>query len=154
MFLRSRERIVNERAKQIARMVMFIVHSLQTKSYEEFVDRFSNPGVDLDPFERLQRRLHFQMQMSPTCWYDARVEYPVDRTPFFQIEGGGEDGGVLISGDAAADHPIGIDFFVPTNAQGGRDAHAMVRALLKMPGWSRASDIELATFAAMRRALQ
>jgi hypothetical protein len=133
-------------------MVLLIVHGLQTKSYDDFVNSFSNPGNDPAPFERLQGRLKFKMQMSPTCWYDARVEYPFGGTPFFQIEGGGDDWGVLISGNAIADHSIGVDFFVPTNGQGGRDAHALVRLLRRMPGWSRASEIELASFVAARRA--
>jgi hypothetical protein len=32
------ETVIEERAKQIARMVMFIVHGLQTKSYDEFIE--------------------------------------------------------------------------------------------------------------------
>jgi hypothetical protein len=130
-------------------MVMLIVHGLLTKSYDEFVDSFSNPGTEPGPLDRLQRRLCFQMRMLPTCWYEARAEYPADGTPSFYIEGNGDDFGVLISGDAIVDHSIGVGFWVPTNSQAGRDAHAMVHTLLAMPGWSRASDIELASFAAM-----
>jgi hypothetical protein len=133
-------------------MVMLIVHNLQTKSYGEFVNNFSNPGSEPGPEERLEQQLLFQMRMSPTCWYDAMAAYPANGTPWFQIEGGGDDWGVLISGDAIADHSIGVDFFVPTSSQAGRDARAIVHALRTMPGWSRASDIELATFVAMRRA--
>jgi hypothetical protein len=152
LFLWRRERGTDKRAKQVARMVTLIVHGLQTKSYDDFVDSFSNPGSEPGPLERLQRRLCFQMRMLPTCWYDARAEYPADGTPSFYIEGGGDDFGVLISGDAIADHSIGVDFWVPTNSQAGRDAHEMVHTLRGMPGWSRASDIEVASFAAMRHA--
>jgi hypothetical protein len=147
------ESVIDERAKQIGRMVMFIVHGLQTKSYDEFIESFSNPGAKPTLSERLKQELHFQMRISPTCWYDAVVEYPLDSTPHFYVEGSGDDWGVLISGDAAADHRIGVDFIVPTGSQPGRDAHAIMHTLQKMPGWSRASDIELASFAANRQAL-
>ena len=95
------------------------------------------------------------MRISPTCWYDAIVEY--GRTPggnpHFYIEGGGDDWGVLISEDALADHRIGVDFYVPTGSQSGGDASAMEHALRVMPGWSRAVDIELAEFASSRHLL-
>jgi hypothetical protein len=78
------------------------------------------------------------MQFSPTCWYEAVAEYPPDCTPHFHLEGGGDDWGVLISGDAIADHRIGIELFVPA----GPDARAMVHALRKMPGWSTVSDFQ------------
>jgi hypothetical protein len=152
LFLWRRERAINERVKVIARMVMLIVHSLQIKSYDEFVDRYSNPGSEPSPHERLRRQLFFRMRMSPTCWYDARADYPADGSPFFHIAGGGDDWGVLISGDAIADHSIGVHFDVQTKSEAGRDAHAMVRALRELPGWSRTSAIELANFAAQRRA--
>lgn len=152
MFLWRRERAINERAKVIARMVMLIVHSLQTKSYDQFVDRFSNPGSEPSPVERLRRQLFFRMRMSPTCWYDARADYPADGSPFFHIGGGGDDWGVRISGDAIADHSIGVDFYVRDKSEAGRDAHAIVHALRELPGWSRTSVIELANFAARRRA--
>jgi hypothetical protein len=143
LFLRRRERAINERAKLIQRMVMLIVHSLQTKSYDEFVDSFSNFGSEPSPLERLERRLFFRMRMSPSCWYDAWAEYPADGSPFFHIGGGGDDWGVLISGDAIADRSIGVDFYVRTKAQAGRDAHAMMHALRELPGWSHTNGIEL-----------
>jgi hypothetical protein len=152
LFLWRRERAINERAKVIARMVMLIVHSLQTKSYDEFVDRFSNPDSEPSPPERLRRQLFFRMRMSPTCWYDARADYPADGSPFFHIGGGGDDWGVRISGDAIPDHPIGVDFHSQTKSEAGRDAHAIVHALRELPGWSHTSVVELANFAARRRA--
>src|SRR5262245_10723965 len=121
LFRWRREQPVEERAKLMARMVSLIVQGLQTKSYDEFVESFSNPGDEPTSFERLNRQLRFQMRISPTCWYDAIVEY--GRTPggnpHFYIEGGGDDWGVLISGDALADHRIGVDFYVPTGSQSG-----------------------------------
>lgn len=129
LFQWRREKAVDERAKQIARMVMLIVHSLQTKSYDDFADSFSNPDGEPTPLERLERQLCFQMRISPTCWYEAIVVYPPGGTPFFHIEGGGDDWGVLISGDAMAEHRVGVDCYVPTGSRAGRDAGAVVDAL-------------------------
>jgi hypothetical protein len=122
-------------------MVTLIVHGLQTKSYDEFIESFSNPGGKPTLSERLKQELHFQMRISSTCWYDAFVEYPPDGTPHFYVKGSGDDWGVLISGDAVADHRIGVDFIVPAGSQPGRDAHAIMHTLQKMPGWSRASGL-------------
>jgi hypothetical protein len=149
----ERAKRIDQRARQIARMVTLIIHSLQTKSYSDFADSFSNPGGEPSPPERLSQQLHFQMRISPTCWYEAIAVYPLGGTPFFRIEGCGDDFGVLISGDAIADHSIGVDFFIPTGSKAGRDAHAIMQILQKMPSWSRASDIEHARFAATRQAL-
>jgi hypothetical protein len=126
------ESVIDERAKQIARMVMFIVHGLQTKSYVEFIESFSNPGGKPTLHDHLNQELHFQMRISSTCWYDAFVEYPPDGAPHFWVKGSGDDWGVLISGDAVADHRIGVDFIVPTGSQPGRDAHAIMHTLQKM----------------------
>jgi hypothetical protein len=154
LFWWRREQAVEERAKLMARMVSLIVRGLQTKSYEEFVESFSNPGDEPTSFERLKRQMSFQMRVSPTCWYYAIVDYDSPGgNPHFYIEGGGDDWGVLISGDAVADHRIGVDFFVPTASQLGRDAPAMEHALRVMPGWSRACDIAIAEFAASRHVL-
>lgn len=46
MFGWGRKASVDERAKQIARMLGFIQHGLRTKSYEQFAASFSNPGAD------------------------------------------------------------------------------------------------------------
>jgi hypothetical protein len=153
LFRSRRENVIEQRAKQIARMMTLIVHGLQTKSYDEFVESFSNPGSQLTALDRLNQQLRFRMRISLTCWYDAIIEYPPDGTPHFYIGGGGEEWGVLISGDAIADHPMGVDFYVPTGSQPGRDARPMEHALREMPGWSRGSDIELAAFAATRHLL-
>jgi hypothetical protein len=44
MFSSRRKAVVEKRAKQIARMVLVIIDGLQTKTYEQFVAIFSNPG--------------------------------------------------------------------------------------------------------------
>jgi hypothetical protein len=87
-------------------------------------------------------------------WYQAIAEYPCGGTPFFRVEGGGDDFGVLISGDAIPDHRVGVDLWVPTNSQAGGDARAMVHALEGIPGWASFSDIEVETLAEHRASSQ
>ena len=142
---RLRHRIaIRKRAQQIARMVTFISYNLQTKDYDRFVASFSNPWKKPDASERQARQLCFQMRFSPTCWYDAVTQYPNGpvNTPYFYIRGGGDDWGVVISGSAKAKHRITVDLHVPEPSRPGPDARAIVRTLLAMPGWSKASDLE------------
>ena len=135
---------IRKRAQQIARMVTFISYNLQTKDYDRFVASFSNPWKKPDASERQARQLCFQMRFSPTCWYDAVTQYPNGPvgTPYFYIRGGGDDWGVVISGSAKAKHRITVDLHVPEPSRPGPDARAIVRTLLAMPGWSKASDLE------------
>jgi hypothetical protein len=49
---RWRETTIDERAKKVARMVEFICYELQTKTYDQFVSSFSNPGNEPDASER------------------------------------------------------------------------------------------------------
>ncbi len=99
MFGRNRRPELETRAKQIARMVMLIVHGLQTKSYDDFVDSFSNPGQEPASLERLNKQLCFQLRISPTCWYDAVADFSrrTDAYPFVTLHGRGDDFGVAIS---------------------------------------------------------
>jgi len=135
---------IRKRAQQIARMVTFISYNLQTKDYDLFVASFSNPWKKPDASERQARQLCFQMRFSPTCWYDAVTQYPNGPvgTPYFYIRGGGDDWGVVISGSAKAKHRITVDLHVREPSRPGPDARAIVRTLLAMPGWSKASDLE------------
>ena len=135
---------IRKRAQQIARMVTFISYNLQTKDYDRFVASFSNPWKKPDASERQARQLCFQMRFSPTCWYDAVTQYPNGPvgTAYFYIRGGGDDWGVVISGSAKAKHRITVDLHVPEPSRPGSDARAIVRTLLAMPGWSKASDLE------------
>src|SRR6516162_2168777 len=142
---RLRHRIaIRKRAQQIARMVTFISYNLQTKDYDRFVASFSNPWKEPDASKRQACQLCFQMRFSPTCWYDAVTQYPNGPvgTPYFYIRGGGDDWGVVISGSAKAKHRITVDLHVPEPSRPGPDARAIVRTLLAMPGWSKASDLE------------
>jgi hypothetical protein len=145
LFRWGRQTAINERAKSLARMVMFICLSLRTKNYEEFVAGFSNPAREPDASERQGGQLRFQMRFSPTCWYDAVAEYPrTGGTPHFFMDGGGDDWGVFISGNAKAKHGVTVNLNVPSGSAAGSDARAMVRALQAMRGWSKFSDLERA----------
>src|SRR5262252_2388727 len=44
---------------------------LCTKSYDQFVESYSNPGNEPDTTERNARISRFAMRFSSTCWYDA-----------------------------------------------------------------------------------
>jgi hypothetical protein len=145
LFRWGRQAAVDGRAKSMARMIRLISHSLRTKTYDQFVAGFSNPGREPDPSERQGGQLRFQMRFSPTCWYDVVAEYPpTGETPRFCIQGGGDDWGVLISGNAKANHAVTVDLDIPRGSHAGCDARAIVRALQAMPGWSRFSDLERA----------
>jgi hypothetical protein len=126
---------VEARAKQLARVTMVIVHSLQTKSYEQFVQSFSNPGTEPGSLERLNRQLCFQLKVSPSSWYDAVADFSrrTDIYPCVILNGGGDDFGVAIS--AGPGYSI-VELHVPPGQKLGRDAKAMVNALGAIPGWT------------------
>jgi hypothetical protein len=144
MFLWGRKAAVEKRAKQIARMVLLIVDGLQTKTYEQFVASFSNPGNVPDALDRDDRELGFQMRFSSACWYDAVAAYPRSRDeidkPRFSVQGGGDDWGVFISGNTNLNNYVTVGLDVPSGQKAGRDASAIVRALQAMPGWSSHAD--------------
>ena len=141
MFGRDRRPELEPRAKQIARMVMLIVHGLQTKSYEQFVDSFSNPGTEPASVERLNKQLCFQLRISPTCWYDAVADFSrrTDTYPLVNLHGGGDDFGVVIT---AGPGYYTVELYVPPGQKMGRDAKAIMRALMTMPGWTPSSEID------------
>ena len=141
MFGSGRRARLEARAKQIARMVMVIVHGLQTKSYDEFVESFSNPGRQPAKLEELNRQLCFELRISPTCWYDAIADFSRirDTYPFVNLHGGGDDFGVAISAGAGYS---AVELHVPPGQKIGRDAETIVRTLASMPGWTNAAAIE------------
>jgi hypothetical protein len=53
LFWSRRDTGVDERVKLMARMVTLIVHGLQIKSYEQFVESFSNPDGEPPSLEGL-----------------------------------------------------------------------------------------------------
>ena len=80
----------------------------------------------------------------PNASNDAVAECPSERNgvPHFCVIGGGDDWGVVISGNSKVDHRVTIDFHIPLSSRVGRDARAMVRALQAISGWSRVSDLK------------
>jgi hypothetical protein len=140
--LGSRRRVeVEARAKQVARAVMVIVHGLQTKSYDEFVESFSNHGKEPASLERLNRQVCFQLRISPTCWYDAIADFgrPGDMQHSVSLRGGGDDFGVAISAGLGY---LSVEFYLPLNQKSGCDAKAVVHALATMPGWTSVTHLE------------
>lgn len=145
MFGRERRTSIEQRARLMGRMVMLLTDSLCTKSYDQFVERFSNPGDEPDETERNARISRFAMRFSPTCWYEATASLYENAQPWILIEGGGDDCGVLISVRVAADanvpsYPV-VDLHVPRGAKRGHEAGAMVRALRDIPGWRAVAAI-------------
>ena len=127
---------VDERAKMLGRVVGFVVQGLRTKSYEQFVTAFSNPGREPDALKRLSHKTSFQLRISSTCWYDADVSYGRDGSRSLRILGGGDDFGVRMTA-RATDDGIGVELVTDYSDRPGRDARAIVRALAKIPGYRR-----------------
>ena len=145
MFGSERRTAIKQRAKMMGRMVMLLTDGLCTKSYEQFVERYSNSGDEPDEAARNARISRFAMRFSPTCWYEATASLYENAQPWILIEGGGDDCGVVISVRVPADAnvPPGplIDLHVPRGAKRGHDAGAMVRALGDIPGWRQVAAI-------------
>jgi hypothetical protein len=138
MFGRKRRAAIEQRAKLMARMVMLIIDGLCTKSYEQFVESYSNPGEGPDQTALEAQMLEFEMRFSATCWYEATASFAEAR-PSIYMRGGGDDSGVLISVHVPIDanlpiYPV-VDLDAPRWWKRGRDARAMVRALQGMRGW-------------------
>jgi len=131
---------VDRRAKRLARIVAVIVRGLQTKSYEQFIASFSNPGSEPDAPDRLSRDHRFQMRISPTCWYDAFASYPLGESPSILIQGGGDDFGVFIAADTQS--TATVDLNLARGQRAGRDAEAMVRSLRAMHGFTSYAETE------------
>ncbi len=145
MFGWGRKASIDERAKLIARMVGLVIDGLRTKSYEQFVLSFSNPGAEPGEFERGNGELYFQMHISPTCWYNAIADYSgsVSQQPVVAIQGNGDDFGVFIIAGVEPGS-LTVELKLPPGRKAGRDARAMVRALTAMliPDWSIVAEVE------------
>ena len=140
MFGGGQKATVDRRAKRLARIVAFIVRGLQTKSYEQFIASFSNPGSEPDTSDRSSRDHRFQMRMSPTCWYDAFASFPTGESPSVLIQGGGDDFGVFIAADTQS--AAMADLHLALGQRAGRDAGAMVQSLRVMHGFTSFAEIE------------
>lgn len=135
----KRRTAIRQRAKLMGRMVMLLIDGLCTKSYDQFVESYSNPGNEPDETERNARISRFQMRFSSSCWYEATASLYEKAQPWIFIAGGGDDCGVCISVHVPADTNVPsrpmVDLHVPRGGKKGHDAQAMVRALRNMPGW-------------------
>jgi hypothetical protein len=138
---RRRKRAIEARASQIVRMLTLIRHALKTKSYDEFVANFSNPGDEPDVFDRNRLEHHFMMKISASCWYSGTAMYAEGSPPFLSLQGGGDDYGVFITAGTEPDS-IMLNFRVPMDQRVGRDARAMVRLLRVSHGWRSMADTE------------
>jgi hypothetical protein len=94
MFGDKRRTAIKQRAKLMGRMVMLLTDGLCTKSYDQFVESYSNPGDAPDETARNARKSRFQMRFSPSCWYEATASLYENAQPWISIEGGGDDCGV------------------------------------------------------------
>jgi hypothetical protein len=139
MFGHKRRTAIKQRAKLMGRMVMLLTDGLCTKSYDQFVESYSNPGDEPDETARNARISRFEMRFSPTCWYNTTASLAENAQPWIFIEGSGDDCGVFISVQVPADANVPscpvVDLHVPRGAKRGHDAGAMVRALRDTPGW-------------------
>ena len=129
-----------ERAKLLARMTALILHGLQTKTYEQFIANFSNPGGEPDPLERQSHILHFLMRISPTCEYYATARYPRDDPPWASLQGDGDDFGVFMTLSQSGEVTVGLH--LDSGETAGRDAQAIVRILTALPGFRSFSEVE------------
>ena len=92
----GRNSALEKRANLLVRMTALVMHGLQTKTYEQFIASFSNPGAEPDTSERQRRELHFLMQISRTCEYCATASYPREEPPWAFLQGDGDDFGVFV----------------------------------------------------------
>jgi len=132
---------VAERAQLLRRMIALIVHGLRTKSYEQFIVAFSNPGREPDALQRISRKASFQMRISATCWYDATVSYAREKSPSLRMVGGGDDAGILVT-TGADDEAIMVGSDPADALTPGRDARLVVRALVRLPGCRARNPLE------------
>jgi hypothetical protein len=93
----GRNAAVEKRVKLLARMTALILHGLQTKTYEQFVASFSNPGGEPDTSERQSHKLHFLMRISSTCEYYVTACYPRHEPSWAILQADGDDFGVFIT---------------------------------------------------------
>ena len=136
----GRNSAVEKRAKLLARMTALIMHGIKTKTYEQFIASFSNPGGEPDALERQSHILHFLMRISPTCEYYATARYPRDDPPWASLQGDGDDFGVFITLSQSGEITVGLH--LESGEVAGRDAQAVVRSLTAMPGFTSFSGLE------------
>lgn len=133
MFGWGRSAAITKRANQLRLLVALIASNLHTKSYEEFATFYQQFGAGVELRPPANREFNFGFKFGQDCWYDAHAEFHEPRS--LSMMGGGNDYGVFITikpeGEGAW-----VDLEVPHGQRPGRDAKAMVKALLDRPGFS------------------
>ena len=82
----------------------------------------------------------FRCADSPTCEYCATTCYPRDEPPWAFLQGDGDDFGVFITLSQSSEITVGLH--LESGETAGRDAHAIVRILIAMPGFRSFSALE------------
>ena len=112
-------------------------------SYPSLVS-FSNLGGEPDAFDQSNRKLHFQMRISPTCWYDVTASYSRSysrgESPWISLRGGGDDFGVFITASPSSGITVGPQ--LAPGQKAGPDARAIMRSLYAIPGFRNFTAIE------------
>ena len=129
-----------DKAALLARVMVRIVRDLKAKSYDQFVAAYSNPGHEPDAFERRDREINFTLTFSKTCWYDVHAEFNSPIGPWVTAAGAGDDLGVFIT--ASEEGAIDVDVHLAAERLPGRDAHSVIRALKRAPGFGAFKEIE------------
>lgn len=114
-------------------MILLMLFGLQTKSYEQFIERYSNAENRPDVLDRQSREWTFQMTISTECWYAVRVDYGDPEQPTLTMQGGGSDYGVFVVGSSdgnSSGFSASIECF---NGRPGRSARAMAELLRALP---------------------
>jgi hypothetical protein len=149
----SNAAVVRERAGKVRLLVAMIASNLYSKSADEFVLFYETTTV----VERLGPEIYFGVKLSPSCWYDVQARYPEADPPWMNdllganeatdepqrslhFLGGGDDYGVFISA-IGIDDGASVEFHVAPGRRAGKDAKAMVTALLGLPGFKKPLDL-------------
>lgn len=131
-----------DRASQVSQMILLIIQGLKTKTYDEFVAHYSRSHNAPDTFGRFDKEWAFQMTMSPTCWYEATIDYGSAEMPSMRMLGGGDDYGVFICGhcsDGGSFVSVSLECF---NGSPGKTARRVVKALQAIPGYRDSGSLE------------
>jgi len=146
--------VVRERADKVRLLVAMIASNLHSKTAAEFVAFYKTTAT----VEQRDSEIYFGTKFSPSCWYDVCATYPqsdpawmddllgpamdTDRRPSLNLSGGGDDYGVFISSLGPSDG-ASVELHIPPGQRAGKDAKAMVAALLKLPGFRKPLELGL-----------
>jgi hypothetical protein len=146
--------VVRERTGKVRLLVAMVASDLYSKTADEFVKVYEATT----PVERSGGEIFFGVNLSPSCWYDVQARYPEVNPPWMDdllgksestdepqrtliILGGGDDYGVLISKVGINDDGASVELQVVPGRRAGKDAKAMVAALLAIPDFKKPLDL-------------